>query len=97
MKCILFCGLLAFLVACSTDEQTDLNRLNIKGNVVKLEVSTQTTIPISEWLYTDIDKVDFHRSIRNDAVYSFCGQSSMTFDKAGKLSEIGRASCRERV
>ncbi len=29
MKCILFCGLLAFLVACSTDEQTDLNRLNI--------------------------------------------------------------------
>ena len=63
MKCILFCGLLAFLVACSTDEQTDLNRLNIKGNVVKLEVSTQTTIPISEWLYTDIDKVDFHRSI----------------------------------
>ena len=88
MKCILFCGLLAFLVACSTDEQTDLNRLNIKGNVVKLEVSTQTTIPISEWLYTDIDKVDFHRSIRNDAVYSFCGQSSMTFDKAGKLSEL---------
>ncbi len=88
MKCILFSGLLAFLVACSTDEQTDLNRLNIKGNVVKLEVSTQTTIPISEWLYTDIDKVDFHRSIRNDAVYSFCGQSSMTFDKAGELSEL---------
>lgn len=88
MKCILFCGLLAFLVACSPDEQTDLNRLNIKGNVVKLEVSTQTTIPISEWLYTDIDKVDFHRSIRNDAVYSFCGQSSMIFDKAGKLSEL---------
>lgn len=88
MKCIQLCGLLAFLAACSTNEQTDLNRLNIKGDVVKLQVSTQTTIPISEWLYTDINTVDFNRSIRNDAVYSFCGQSTMTFDKNGKLSEL---------
>lgn len=88
MKDLLLSGSLALLVACSTNEQSDLNRLNIKGNVVKLEISTQTTIPISEWLYTDISMVDFKRSIRNDAVYSFCGQGSMTFDKNGNLSEL---------
>lgn len=64
MKELLLCGLVAFLVACTTNEQSDLNRLNIKGDVVKLEISTQTTIPISEWLYTDISMVDFQRNIR---------------------------------
>ena len=88
MKCILIFGLLAFLASCSTNEESDLNRLNIKGDVVNIEISTQTTIPISEWLYTDINKVDFQRSVRNDAVYSFCGQSSMAFDKYGNLSEL---------
>ena len=88
MKELLLCGLVAFLVACTTNEQSDLNRLTIKGDVVKLEISTQTTIPISEWLYTDISMVDFQRNIRNDAVYSFCGQSSLMFDNHGNLSEI---------
>lgn len=88
MKELLLCGLVAILAACTTNEQSDLNRLNIKGDVVKLEISTQTTIPISEWLYTDISMVDFQRNIRNDAVYSFCGQSSLMFDNHGNLSEI---------
>lgn len=88
MRNLQFCGLVIFLAACSNTEQCDLNRLNIKGDVVKLEVSTQTTIPISEWLYTDISTENLQRSIRKDAVYSFCGQSQITFDKHGNFSKL---------
>lgn len=83
----LFC-LCCVILGCSNREQSDLDRLNIKGDAISLEIATQTTIPISEWLYTDVSVPDLQRYIRNDAVYSFCGQSKLLFDKLGNLSKL---------
>lgn len=84
---ILFC--LSYLaLGCSNQEQSDLSRLNLKGDVSTLEIATQTSIPISEWLYTDISIPDLQRKIRNDAVYSFCGQGKFLFNNSGNLAKL---------
>ena len=63
------------LLSCNSgykrDDNCDLDKLNLKGNVVKLELISQTTIPISEWLYTSVSSIDLSRSCRENAVYSF--------------------------
>jgi hypothetical protein len=83
--------ILAFVfVSCTktTSTQSDLQGLNLKGDVVKLEVITQTTIPVSEWFSSGIDFSDYSISYRKDAVYTFVGNSSMAFDENGRLSSI---------
>ena len=88
-----------FFISCSESNKTDgnktkieqecdLNILNLKGKVQKLEIITQTTIPISEWLYTNVDGESFNRICRQDALYSFIGNSILYFDNSGNLPLI---------
>lgn len=90
MKKLFFFLLISiFFVSCHSgynrDVSCDLDKLNLKGNIVKMELITQTTIPISEWLYTTYDKVDLSRSYKHDAVYSFMGNSVLEFNNKGNI------------
>lgn len=89
MKKFLFFMILATaIVSCSetTSTESDLHGLNLKGDVVKLEVITQTTIPVSEWFFTGIDFNDYTTHCRKDAIYTFVGNSSISFDEYGRVS-----------
>lgn len=80
---------LAFsILSCTESVPThdDLKSLNIKGNVVKLEIITQTTIPVSEWFYTGVNFHDYSTHCRNNAIYTFVGNSTITFDENGHIT-----------
>lgn len=77
-----------FLLTCCNGglkESSDLDKLNLKGDVVKLEILSETTIPMSEWLYTTFDLNEFSRTFRTDAIYSFIGNSCLNFDENGNV------------
>lgn len=83
MKGFVFFMFLALtLVSCSdtktTSTKSDLPGLNLKGEVVKLEVITQTTIPVSEWFFTGVNFNDYSTHCRKDAIYTFVGNSTIT-------------------
>lgn len=75
------------LVSCSGDMYTtnDLKSLNLKGNVKKVELITQTPIPVSEWFYTGINFSDYSRKCRKNAVYTFVGNSAVNFNESGRI------------
>ena len=88
---VVVAGLIGAIVAycIPTYERTencDVAVLNLNGNVTKLEVISQTTIPISDWLYNDV-KSDgsYERKLRADAIYSFIGNSAIYFDNKGNI------------
>lgn len=83
------------LTSCSDhyhhSDDSDVVALNLKGNVTKVEIITQTTIPISEWLYSDLYITSDNYSIikcRDNAIYSFVGNSVLDFNDYGNLTQI---------
>lgn len=79
--------IVVFLTSCSSNMVTtnDLKPLNLKGNVKKVELITQTSIPVSEWFYTGIDFDDYNRKCRRNAIYTFVGNSSIQFSESGTI------------
>lgn len=87
MKLAVITTILTVLTSCSGNMPitNDLKSLNLKGHVKRVDIITQTSIPISEWFYSQIDFSDFQSSYRDDAIYSFIGNSTMEFSESGML------------
>lgn len=67
-------------------KEGNLKQLNLKGDVSKLEIITRTTIPISEWFYSGMDFDYFKAYCREDAIYSFIGNSTLQFSETGNVT-----------